>query len=158
MASKLDQKAVELDKNLQELVMAIANPANTSIRDELLYQIERLKTDIALAKSEARNARDIDKDLLEFARFAFNYLAELKDNWWQLEHEERLWCEKMLFPSGIFIETGGKISHPEISAVFSLTEPNSTKKNLDFDPDSLLVELRGIAPRSVRLLASALQA
>jgi hypothetical protein len=54
----------------------------------------------------------------------------------------------MLFPAGIYINSDGKISHPELSAVFTLAEPLETKKNLDFSRDSLLVELRGFAPRS----------
>jgi hypothetical protein len=124
----------------------------------LKVEFDSIKEQISALEDQLATGKNLDDDLAEFAAFSIKYLANLKDKWWELDWEEKQQCENLLFPEGIFIDESGRLSHPSISAVLTLAEPNSNKKELDYSSNSLLVELRGIAPRSVRLLASALQA
>lgn len=64
-------------------------------------------------------------------------------------------CEQLLFPDGITFESSRKVRTTQITPLYRLAE---TKKDLRVDRKSLMVELRGIAPRSVWLLATVLQA
>ena len=153
----LEARALALQAQKRTFVAAIADPGNVSVKPELLEQVASVKAEITRNESDLRNTGNDDQSLLEFASFALNYISELKDNFWDLEHEDRVGCVKMLFPDGFFIDKTGNISHPTLSPIFTLIEQNQTKKNLSFTLNSLLVELRGIAPRSVRLLASGLQ-
>lgn len=154
----LQAQLVKHNQAKSELIQAIASPSNAAIRDDLRAEVARLKGEIACTEAEIADAQDIETDLIEFARFALTYLANLKDNYWNLSHEEQVWCEQMLFPAGIYVDGDVKVHTPEISALFSLTSQIGNKKEPELASDSLLVELRGIAPRSVELLASALQA
>lgn len=65
----------------------------------------------------------------------------------------------MMFPEGVWqCNEEQKVHTPKIASIFALANDLGNKKEPDLSSDSLLVELRGIAPRSVRLLARVLQA
>ncbi len=150
----ISRRLSKLNKQKADLVMAIADPSNTNIRGDLRAQLEVSNTQIKEAESQLSASNNGEKDWLEFACFSLNFLADLKSNWWSLSREQRAWCEKMLFPAGILLKSEQKVHTPEISPVFRL---EATKKNLNFTSDSLLVELRGIAPRSAKLRTTLLQ-
>src|SRR2546421_53587 len=77
--------------------------------------------------------KNIEADLVEFAGFALDYLANLMDSYWQLEHEDQVWCEQMLFPGGIYFNSEQKVHTPEISSIFTLQSQEGNKKEPAFD-------------------------
>jgi DNA invertase Pin-like site-specific DNA recombinase len=150
-------EGLTVEKNL--LVRSSVDPENAAIKDDLREQIEDVKAQIAELQYALLDARDIEKDFLAFAEFSLRYLAELKTNWWNLDKTEMQSLSHTIFPAGVWLQQGDqKVHTPEIAAIFSFLSENNNKKELDYASNSLLVELRGIAPRSVRLLASGLQA
>jgi hypothetical protein len=105
-------------------------------------------------QKQIKDANDLEGDFIEFVQFALEFAHKFETQWWQMNTADRLRCEDMLFPGKIYYQNNGKVRTPEISVLYRLA---ANKKDLRIDRKSLLVELRGIAPRSVELLASALQ-
>jgi hypothetical protein len=48
-----------------------------------------------------------------------------------------------------FLDKTGNISHPTLFPIFTLIEPNQTKKNLSFTLNSLLVKLKLLSWNSI---------
>jgi hypothetical protein len=158
IAQKLEDSKESLVCTIPNLIIALSDPTNAVIKADILDQLGATKVKIAELEQRIHEARDIDHDLVDFIQFSLKYVSDIKDNWWKLNWEDKERCEQVLFPGGLHINSDGKISHPQKSQIFTLLKPSINKKEPAFEADSHLVELRGIAPRSARLLASALQA
>lgn len=130
-----------------ELIRELAN-AHSSLKVDIQTEIGKVKDEIATIESEVAKTNELRQDLVEFVKFGLEYTNILKEDWWLLSKRDRLECQQLIFPAGIRLDSSEKVSTTEISPLYRLA---ATKKNLDFDQDSLLVELRGIAPRSARL-------
>lgn len=113
------------------------------------YQVEitKLKNRISELDSQIAETQDLEQDLVEFVAFALEYTNILKDDWWELDGEERQRCQQLLFPGGIYFDSARKVGTPLISPIYTL---RAKKKALYEDRKSLMVELLGIAPRSGR--------
>jgi len=156
--SQLLAHTEQLEGKKNNLVLAVADPSNASIKPELLKQVDTAKEQIAQAESKANDLRDNEGDLVAFTSFALAYLADLKEHFWELDYDQQVWCEKMLFPEGFYIKSASKIHTPKISALIALPSDYANKKEPDTASDSLMVELRGIAPRSESSQPTHLQA
>ena len=141
------------------LVRSLVKPENASIKGDLLGQVEEMKDQITQLEHDKLDAQDIEKDFLAFAEFCMYYLAKLKANWWELDKPDMQAFANIIFPAGVWLQDKPqKIHTPQISSIFALARDNSNIKDPDNESESLMVELRGIAPRSARLRLGALQA
>ncbi len=129
--------------------------ASELLKSDLQDEIQAIKAEVAEIEGKLADKSDLQEDLIEFVEFALGYANELKEDWWLLDKSARAECQQLLFPAGIRFDSMKKVSTTQISPLYRLA---TTKKAPLLSRDALMVELRGIAPRSVRLLASALQA
>lgn len=98
------------------LIMSLAE--NPELKDDLREVIAIKKEEISSIASELDNAQDIEADFNEFVEFALDFVDNLKANWWELDHEDRLRCEQLIFPQYLRINEKRKVSTPEISAIY----------------------------------------
>lgn len=111
---KRQQEAAESQK--LKLIMALAE--NPELKTELKEAIESKSAEIVVLKEKLSEANDIEQDFIEFFDFAIDYVNNLKEEWWHLDHEDRLRCEQLLFPQYLRINKNKKVSTPEISYIY----------------------------------------
>lgn len=135
--------------------LAIELVSNPSRRVDMEEAMDAVKADMVEVDTAIRKASNVQGDLVGFVAFALEFTEQLQTKWWELSHESRLECKQLLFPEGFSVSRDKKVYTPKISPLYRLA---TIKKDLRIDRKSLLVELRGIAPRSASLLAVLLQA
>ena len=145
---KVHQKRLEqLQKDKSNLVVALAG-AEVDMKQDIKTEIDRTKLDIADVEDHIRKLSELDKDLVQFVDFGLNYTNDLMEDWWDLEHDDRVRCQLSVFPAGISFNSHKKVGTSQISPLYSL---KPTKKDLSIAEKSLMVELEGIAPSSASL-------
>ena len=77
--------------------------------------IKKAKEEAEKAAAEAQN---FEKDFDEFIGFAFDFLENLKSNWWSLDKDTMRMCKQILFPAGIQLSPDKKVYIPEISVIY----------------------------------------
>jgi hypothetical protein len=130
---QLEKLIADKSAMVQELVRA-----DDDLRDDIRSEIVNLKAAITDTERKLHGASDLEKDLVDFMKFALEYTNILKDDWWELDHENRVRCQQLLLPGGISFNSQKKVSTPQISPIYSL---QTKKKALNEDRDSLMVEL-----------------
>jgi DNA invertase Pin-like site-specific DNA recombinase len=128
--------------------------SDASLKHDVEQEINEVKLQIQSTQKIIDSGAELQEDMIDFVKFSLEYTNTLKADWWLLDEENRSQCKLLLFPMGITFDSSQKVSTTQISPLYRLA---TTKKNLNYSRDSLLVELRGIAPRSARLLPSRLQ-
>jgi hypothetical protein len=144
----------ELKIKTERLTAALIDPSNSEIADVIKEQLIEARPQSRELEDEIKSTPNTDEEMVDFVIFALEQLSDLKADWWNLSSTELEKCESLLFPAHILISRSGDVRTPELSPVIRYT---SNKKAPNLSSDALLVELRGIAPRSVELLARALQ-
>lgn len=153
-AKALQTRLEELQKDKSSLAKELAR-VDVSLKPDIEEELHEVKAQIEGVEATIRSQDDLEDDRVEFIKFGLEYTNRLKDDWWKLNQEERAQCKQLLFPAGIQFNSDKKVSTTHISPLYRLA---ASKKNLDFSRDSLLVELRGTAPRSASLQSILLQA
>lgn len=118
----------------QKLVLSMAE--NPSLQSDFLEAIALKKEEIRIIEAELSKASDIESDFVEFTEFALDFVDNLKAEWWNLDHEDRLRCEQLLFPQLLRVTSARKVSTPEISAIYRY-KPNQKA------PEGALVDNSG---------------
>lgn len=137
----------ELKETKSKLVLALAT-SDLRYRSDIEDELDTIKAKINDLESNIKELSNIHNDLIEFIEFGITYTNRLSTDWWKLSHEERVRCQLLLFPGGISFNSEKKVGTNQLSPIYSL-KPN--KKDLSNNEKSLLVELRGNAPRSSSL-------
>lgn len=143
----LTSKLEELNKTKSKLVIAMAT-AEDGYKEDIRSEVDHIKEQIKQTENAIQSSDDLSDDLIDFVKFALEYTNDLKDDWWDLSHEDRVRCQQLIFPGGISFNSQKKVGTTELSAIYTL-EPN--KKDLRVDRKSLMVELVGTAPTSAGL-------
>jgi DNA invertase Pin-like site-specific DNA recombinase len=117
------------------------------LADDLTQSLEQKKLEIKEVEKEIAEAENIENDFIEFTEFSIGYIKNLKDNWWELEHDERVECKLLISKQEIFINFSEKVYTPELSPILRLI---GTEKEAFRASDSHMVEVRGVAPLSER--------
>jgi hypothetical protein len=76
------------------------------------------KAEIDIIEGELDKSQDIEADFNEFAAFALEFVDNLKQRWWELDHEDRGRCELLLFPQYLRVNQKRKVSTLEISTIY----------------------------------------
>jgi len=143
----LEQRSQELQQTKSKLVIEMAK-ADPEYKQDIKDEVDKIKTQIADNEALVNQSDELNEDLLGFVKFGLEYTNTLMDDYWKLDHEERVRCQQLILPGGISFNQAKKVGTPLISSIYSL-EPN--KKDLRFDRKSLMVELAGTAPASIGL-------
>ncbi len=144
-AESLQKRLSELQATKSRLVVEMVS-LDSRYRSDIEHEIDSIKTEIeSLEKALVDLEAFTKEDLPSFVKFGLTYSDKLADDWWELDHDERVRCQQLLFPGGITFNSAKKVGTPKISPIYSL-KPN--KKDLRNDRKSLLVELEGITPSS----------
>lgn len=128
---------------LKEMVLS-----DESLKADLREEVNKVKIQIQELEKAMHDDEELQEDLINFVKFGLEYTNKLKDDWWQLNHEERVRCQILILPGGISFNSERKVGTTKISPIYSL-DPN--KKALREDRKALMVELAGSAPASISL-------
>jgi DNA invertase Pin-like site-specific DNA recombinase len=140
----LRQQIDKLSATKSSLLIEFAS-ADPSLKDDLKGEIENIKTQIASTEGQIDKLGTLEEDLAGFLQFGLNYTDELADDWWALNHEDRVQCQLLIFPGGISFNSQKKVGTTQISPIYGL-KPN--KKDLSMSEKSLMVELADTASAS----------
>jgi len=138
-----ENNILNLKEKKNQLIRTLAE--NPDLKDDIREPLDQLRQEIKQAETETEEANNIEKDLVDFVQFSLNFIYDLKNQWWQLDFEDMVRCKELLFPADFFIDYNLKVCTPEISPILRLA---CIKKDPKLHSESLLVELRGIAPLS----------
>ena len=126
--SRLNIKLELVRRQKTALLMSMAeNPLlKADFQDAILLK----KEEINIIQSELEKAMDIENEFNEFTAFSLDFVDNLKNKWWELDHEDRLRCEELLFPQLLRITEKRKVSTPEISAIYRYAENKKTPEGV----------------------------
>lgn len=106
-----------------QLIVSLAT--SPALREDIEQAINIKKATIKEIENQIEAAEDIDKEFETFCAFALEFVENLKQHWWELDHDNRLRCEQLLFPELLRITPRGKVSTPKLSPIYRY---ESTKK------------------------------
>ena len=106
--------------NTEKNKLAVGIVMNPELKDDLAQSLEEKKTQIKNVEKEISEAENIESDFLEFVEFSIDYIKDLKANWWDLGHDERLECKHLITKDKIFTNFSEKVYTPEISPILKL--------------------------------------
>jgi DNA repair exonuclease SbcCD ATPase subunit len=133
----LQKRLDELQRTKSKLVVEMVK-ADPKYKADIEQGVDGVKANIASIEDKISSLNKLDDDLAEFLKFGLDYTTNLVEDWWELEHEDRVRCQQLVFPGGISFNADKKVGTSQLSALYSL-KPN--KKDLRNDRKSLLEEL-----------------
>lgn len=139
-----EKRLEKLQETKSKLVLEMVR-ADDSYKSDIAEELDKVKDQISELESSLDQSQELGEDLVNFVKFGLEYTNDLMDDWWNLDHDERVRCQQLVFPGGITFNSQKKVGTHQISSLYSLER---NKKDLSFSEKSLMVELRGIAPRS----------
>jgi len=148
-ARRIEHKIRSLNEVISQQIEAIADPVNSSIRDDIRASIEKKKSEIIeledkLEKLISTEAEDNER----FIRFAFDFIDNMGSRFLDtgvVSRENRLRCKQIVFPAGFYVDKNKKVYTPEISYLYRL---GTKKKDTEASIKSHLVHR---SPRSQKL-------
>lgn len=140
----MKKRHFELTQSKLDLAEELSRSAG-SIKDVMRDAIERKNIEIDKLEQEISDVENIEKDFIEFLKFAVDFIENLQAHFWELEPKDKVMCKQLAFPGGISIDYDLKVYTPEVSPILSLIGNKKDPSTID---ESLLVELRGVAPLS----------
>ncbi len=149
----LEARRATLDEEKKKYLTALA--MYPALKDDYLQQISDVVEKIKAVDEEMVTAKKVDDDLIEFTKFALDYVDGLKDNWWDLSFADMKKCKQLLFPSGFSINYLGKVYTPEISPLFRL---EGYEKEPFRGSNLGMVEVAGVEPASIMGISGILHA
>jgi DNA invertase Pin-like site-specific DNA recombinase len=126
-------------------IEAVTDPANDSIKDEILQAIKTKKVEKEeLEENIYRLSNTAEYDKKEFLKFAFDFVDNIGHNFLDsilVTSEERIRCKEIIFPAGFHIDVNNNVYTPEISELYGLV---IKKKDTGVSEKSLLVRVQGL--------------
>jgi DNA invertase Pin-like site-specific DNA recombinase len=126
-----DGHVVNLKTRKTELILLLSH--SPDMEADIRPEIDEIKAKIEEAEIIAENARDFERDFIEFAEFAIEYVDSLREHWWQLDKEAMRKCKQILFPAGFAMTQDKKVYTPEISYVYSYGNNKKAPESADFN-------------------------
>ncbi len=119
-----DRKSEYLNKYLAE--------ADEDMKKEIKTKIEEVKQSIIEAENTATEAQNFERDYNEFIDFAYDFLDNLKDRWWELDKSTMKMCKQILFPGSILLAPDKNVYIPEISPIYRYGNNKQPPKEAEF--------------------------
>ena len=114
--ARLKQQLGSLDEKKDSLINAIAS--QPELADDIKTAVVRLKIQIEGVEAELATAQDTDKDFEEFVEFSLSFVDSMKNEFWDLERQDKQRCKQLIFPGEILVARSGKVSTLELSKLF----------------------------------------
>lgn len=144
--SHLSKKVKEYKGQIDSLVLKLAN-TDSKLEKHIESAIQNLESKIDLTEQEKNLLSKQQEEIIDFVEFTLNYIDKFQSKWWSMRPEDRKRCQELLFPEGITLTSDKKIGTLNLALLYRLA---TNKKELRIARNSLLVELEGIAPSSIR--------
>ncbi len=130
--NRTQHKIASLRISISEQVEAATDPSNALIKADILESIARKKEEIAsLEGMLSKTKESADEQYDKFLVFAFDFVNNMGDRFFEISRENRLRCKQLLFPKGFFIDENKKVYTPEISILYRLTGNKKDPSNLE---------------------------
>lgn len=143
------QDSARLSQKLNGLVVTIRNqaleaidPANSSIKTELLENIQRMKAEMSEIEEEISilsERSDTDKE--RFITFALEFAGKMGNNFLSIDAVSRDKCKQIIFPAGFYIDSNKNVYTPEMSTLIRLA---TKKRDTEVSQKSHLVRVQGL--------------
>lgn len=139
---RLETVNANLKQKIADKVEAVTDPANESIRGEIMALITKLKAELAdneyqvgLLGSQHEN------DLDEFLTFAFDFLGNKGKRFFELSGSDMKWCKQLVFTGKIYVDAEKNVYTHDISPIF---RGETNKKDAKASLKSNVVRVRGL--------------
>ncbi len=140
--ARIKQKIKDLNDSITNQIDAISDPANASIKEDLLNSITNKKNEVAdLEEDLDRLSGDAISDKEDFLRFAYGFVENMGSNFLEVDKEDRLRCKQLIFPSGFYLDSKNKVYTPEISLLYRLA---TNKKDTEVSNLNQMVRVTGL--------------
>lgn len=141
-ANRISHKIKSLNETIANQVEAATDPANASIKADILRVIQKNKDVISSLEDELQNLSDDSKgDKAQFLKFAFDFIDNMGTRFFELSKEDRLRCKQIIFPAGFHLDNDNKVYTPEISPLITL---QANKKDTEVSKNVQMVRVRGL--------------
>lgn len=138
--ARLEAISESIRQKVANQVIALTDPSNAFIADEIRNAIESHKAELAENQEKINTlSNEHDSDLAEFLEFAFSFLNNIGSWYFSLPVARRNECTQMLFTGKIYVTENKKVYTQNISPIFS-SRPN--KKDLSEAEKSFMVRVR----------------
>lgn len=115
-AARLKQKKnVLLDKK-DKLVQAIVD--QPEFAEDFKASLLNLKTEILTVEQAIDDAENHDDEFEEFVDFAFGFVDNMRNEFWELDREDKQRCKQLIFPGEFLVSRTGKVSTQELSPFY----------------------------------------
>ncbi len=127
-ANRVQHQIKVLKESIEQKVEAAIDPANASIRDDILISIEKKRTQVLDLEDELRKLKtDADNDWEEFLRYAYDFAENTGRRFFEASKENRMMCKQLYFPAGFYVDAKNKIYTPEVSELIRLASKDKNQ-------------------------------
>ncbi len=139
---RLEAVNANTKQRIANKVEAVTDPANAYIRAEIQELIQSLQAElIENEKKIAVLSEQHETDLAEFLDFAFGFLSNKGEGFFELSGEDMKRCKQMLFTGKIYVDADRNVYTHDISSIFRGGE---IEKDTEVSLKSNLVRVRGL--------------
>jgi uncharacterized protein (DUF2267 family) len=141
-SSRISQQINTLRQDIDSRAMAAIDPTYVAIKQEILSNIEKMKSQISELEKQLATLNDkSDTDKQRFLDFAFNFVINMKKSFFSLTPDDAKKCKQIIFPAGFYMDTGKNVYTPEISPLIRLA---TMKKDTEVSDNVHLVWVQGL--------------
>lgn len=134
----------DVGQKIEETAVAYSvEPAGTAAKKALANLLDKYDKQLNEIETDIAGAKNADMESEDFVRFAMNFVANLKDNWWKIGFDSRQRGEQILFNGKIFLDNSAIVHTPNLSTIYRL---GTNKKDLNEVNFKELVELAEYCP------------
>lgn len=117
-ALRLEAVNASIRQNIANQVVALTDPSNAFIADDIRGVIEKHKAELTDNQEKIDLlSEQHESDLGEFLNFALSFLDDKGKRFFDLSVEHKNWCTQMVFTGKIYVDTDGKVYTHEISPI-----------------------------------------
>lgn len=139
---RIEERINQLENLKNNQVESALDPANMSIKDEILAAIQRKKDEISNLNEQLYELQqNADNDKQRFLSFAYDFIENMGRNFLDISPENRLRCKQLVFPGGFYLDKNNKVYTPEISPLITLA---TIKKDAEASEFTQLVRVTGL--------------
>ena len=129
--NRIRHKILALNEKISNQVEEATDPGNLSIKQDILAAIAKKKEEVSDLEAQLEKLKhETNNDKERFLRFAFSFVENMGSRFLELPQEKRFQCKQIVFPSGFYINSNGKVYTPEISPLYRLALNKKSVKTL----------------------------
>lgn len=119
-AIRIRHKIKLLEEVIADQVDSVTDPANASIKENIMASISKKKAEISDLEEEVEKLTTLTDDNKErFLKFAFGFIDNMGSKFLEIPAENRLRCKQIVFPAGFYMNANKKVTPPK-SAHFTV--------------------------------------